>query len=135
VSETSRPPLRDRLSERAAALKRETHALVLAYADPRTPLLAKVVTVLTVAYALSPIDLIPDPIPVLGYLDDLLIVPAGIALARLLIPEHVMADARNRAADPATEARLGRWGGVIVAVVWAVAALTVAAFVWRLLRR
>lgn len=130
-----RPSLRDRLSERAASLKRETHALVLAYADPRTPWLARVVVVVTVAYALSPIDLIPDPIPVLGYLDDLLIVPAGIALARLLIPEHVMADARNRAADPEMEARLGRWGAIIVSAVWAVAALTVAAFVWRLVRR
>jgi uncharacterized membrane protein YkvA (DUF1232 family) len=123
------------LSKRAASLKRETHALVLAYADPRTPWLARVITALTVAYALSPIDLIPDPIPVLGYLDDLLIVPAGLALARLLIPDEVLLDARTRAADPSMEASLRRWGAVIVGTVWAAAALTAAAFVWRLVRR
>jgi uncharacterized membrane protein YkvA (DUF1232 family) len=127
--------LRDRMKRWAAGLKRETHVLVLAYADPRTPLLARVITVLTVAYALSPIDLIPDPIPVLGYLDDLLIVPAGIALAYRLIPDEVLADAREAAIDPALEARLGRWGAGLVIGAWVLAALVIGAIVWRMLGR
>ena len=127
--------LQDRLKSRAAALKRETHALAIAFADPRTPWLARIVVALTVAYALSPIDLIPDPIPVLGYLDDLVIVPAGIALALKLIPSGVMVDARASAADPVTEARMGRWGVAIVAMVWALGAAFVLALWWRLSRR
>jgi uncharacterized membrane protein YkvA (DUF1232 family) len=108
---------------------------VLAYSDPRTPWLAKIVALATVAYALSPIDLIPDPIPVLGYLDDLVIVPAGIALAIKLIPPEVLADSREAAADPAVEAALGRKGAIVVIVVWVVALAVVVAVSWRLLRR
>ena len=129
----SRPPLRARLRERAAALKRDTHALVIAYRDPRTPWLARVIAVATVVYALSPVDLIPDAIPVLGYLDDLLIVPAGIALALKLIPAEVMAEARKQAADPAVEAALSRWGLVAVVAVWVVLGLTALAWVVALL--
>ena len=70
----------DRLRQRARSLKRETYALYLAVRDPRTPWYARVLGVLVVGYALSPIDLIPDFIPVLGYLDDLLLVPLGIAV-------------------------------------------------------
>jgi uncharacterized membrane protein YkvA (DUF1232 family) len=86
-----------RLREKARALKRETLALYFAVRDPRTPLAARVVAGLVVAYALSPIDLIPDFIPVLGLLDDLILVPLGIALCLRLIPEPVLADARVRA--------------------------------------
>ena len=81
----------------ARALKRETHALYLAGRDPRTPWPAKVVIAIVVAYALSPIDLIPDFIPVLGYLDDVLLLPLGIYLALKLIPAAVLADARHAA--------------------------------------
>jgi len=135
MPEEFRGSLRERMSRRAAALKRETHALVLAYTDARTPWLARAVTLLTVAYALSPIDLIPDPIPVIGYLDDLLIVPAGIALAIKLIPDDVLADARAGAAKPEVEARLSRWGLGIVIGVWLLSATVLGAFVSRLVAR
>lgn len=88
-----------RLKEWARALKRETHALYLASKDPRTPLIAKIVVMVVVAYALSPIDLIPDFIPVLGYLDDLILVPLGIALAVRLIPPDVLEESRRLAAE------------------------------------
>ena len=88
----------EQLRSRAAALRTETYAIYLAARDPRTPWFAKALVLLIVAYALSPIDLIPDFVPVLGYLDDLLIVPAGIGLALKLVPGAVMAEARKRRA-------------------------------------
>lgn len=108
----------DRLKARARALKRETAALALAYQDARTPWYARLVAALVVAYLFSPIDLIPDFIPVLGYLDDLLLVPLGITLAVRLIPPAVMADARARAGEPAGRRSLAGWlaAGLIVCV-------------------
>jgi uncharacterized membrane protein YkvA (DUF1232 family) len=108
----------------ARKLKREAYALYLASRDPRTPWLAKVVAIAVVAYLFSPIDLIPDPIPVLGYLDDLLIVPAGIAIALRLVPAEVMADSRAAAAT-ATEQPTSRRAAVMVVLVWLLAALVV----------
>ena len=81
------------------ALKSELAALYFAYRDPRTPWYAKVAAILVIAYALSPIDLIPDFIPVLGYLDDLIILPLGIFFAIKLIPAEIMASAREKAAS------------------------------------
>src|SRR4051812_611938 len=86
------------LRDKARALKRETTALYFAVRDPRTPVFAKIIAGLVVAYALSPIDLIPDFIPVLGYLDDLILVPVGIAISLRLIPDEVLADSRLKAA-------------------------------------
>src|SRR6478735_10023357 len=88
----------DRLRQWARALKRDVHAVYLAARDPRTPWYVKALALAVAAYALSPIDLIPDFIPVLGYVDDLLIVPLGIALVIRLIPAEVMAEHRARAA-------------------------------------
>lgn len=85
------------LRERARFLKRETMALYFAIRDPRTPLIVKIIAGIVVTYALSPIDFIPDFIPVLGYLDDVILVPLGIALCLRLIPEPVLAEARKRA--------------------------------------
>jgi uncharacterized membrane protein YkvA (DUF1232 family) len=108
-----------RWKQRARALKKEVYALYLAYRDRRTPWYAKAVAALVVAYAFSPIDLIPDPIPVLGYLDDLVLVPLGAALARRLIPPQVMADARTKAEDLLRAGKPVSWGGVvIVGVIW-----------------
>jgi uncharacterized membrane protein YkvA (DUF1232 family) len=87
----------DRWKQWARVIKRDAHALYLAARDPRVPWYAKALAIAVAAYALSPIDLIPDFIPVLGYLDDLLIVPTGIALAVRLIPPDVMAEHRERA--------------------------------------
>ncbi|GAA5514861.1 hypothetical protein Dcar01_03624 [Deinococcus carri] len=107
----------------ARRLKAELLALSLAARDPRTPWPARLLALLVLAYALSPIDLIPDFIPVLGQLDDLLLVPAGLWLALRLIPPQVMADARAQAA--AQPGRLGRslWGlalmlGLYVLAAW-----------------
>src|SRR5204862_989240 len=88
----------ERLRARARGLKRDTYALYLACRDPRTPWYAKALAGAVVAYALSPIDLIPDFVPVFGYLDDLIIVPAGLVLARKLIPESVIAECQARVA-------------------------------------
>ena len=84
-------------AERLRALKRETMALYFAARDPRTPFAAKVLAAVVVAYALSPIDLIPDFIPLIGLLDDLVLLPPGIAIVLHLIPPEVMADGRARA--------------------------------------
>ncbi|TLM90378.1 MAG: DUF1232 domain-containing protein [Actinobacteria bacterium] len=127
--------MRERLRARAGALKRETHAIYLAYRDPRTPWLARGFALAALLYALSPIDLIPDPIPVLGYLDDLLIVPGLIALAVRFMPREVLDDARQRAADPAEEAALGRKGAVLIALTWVLLLAALAAWVWRLIAR
>src|SRR3972149_949394 len=81
----------------ARRLKVEVYALYLAYRDPRVPWYARIFAACVVGYAFSPIDLIPDPIPVLGYLDDLILVPLGVRLALAMIPPEVMADSRARA--------------------------------------
>ena len=104
------------LRDWAHALKRETLALYYAARDPRTPWLAKLVVGLVVAYALSPIDLIPDFIPVLGYLDDALLLPLGIWLAIRLLPPEVLAEARARAARTLEQPRSVAAAVVIVAV-------------------
>jgi uncharacterized membrane protein YkvA (DUF1232 family) len=131
-----RMTLRDAWRGSARALKRETYALYLAYRDPRTPWYAKIVALSVVAYALSPIDLIPDPIPVLGHLDDLIIVPLGLALARRLIPEPVLAESR-RAADALMKVNApGKWvAACIVLVLWVMFAIVIGSFVWQALGR
>jgi uncharacterized membrane protein YkvA (DUF1232 family) len=91
-----------RLRDWAAALKRDVASLWYAYRDPRTPFVAKALAVFIVAYAVSPIDLIPDFIPVIGYLDDLILLPAAIYLALRLIPEEVLKESRARATDRLT---------------------------------
>jgi len=111
----------ERLRAFARRLKAELLALSLAARDPRTPWPARLIALGVLAYALSPIDLIPDFIPLLGQLDDLLLVPAGLWLARRLIPPAVMADARAQAA--AHPARLARsaWGLALVLAVYLLA--------------
>ncbi|MBU1669667.1 MAG: DUF1232 domain-containing protein [Actinobacteria bacterium] len=111
-----------RWRDRAEALRRETYALYLAYRDPRTPWYAKVLAVCVVAYAASPIDLIPDFIPFLGYADDLVIVPLGIALCLKLVPGEVMDECRGRAREELVPgSRVGRVAAVIVVGIWLVA--------------
>jgi uncharacterized membrane protein YkvA (DUF1232 family) len=107
----------EKLKHRARQLRRELQALYLACQDPRTPWYARVFTACVVAYALSPIDLIPDFIPVLGYLDDLLLVPAGIYLALRMIPAPVLEACRHRAALR-PERPVSRAGAVAVVLLW-----------------
>jgi uncharacterized membrane protein YkvA (DUF1232 family) len=102
------------------ALKRDVHAISGAARDPRTPWYAKALALAVVAYALSPIDLIPDFIPVLGLLDDLIVVPLGIALALRMIPPHVMAEHRARA--EASPRRAGVAGAAAIITIWSGAA-------------
>lgn len=104
------------LQQRARALKCETYALYVAYRDPRTPWYARVVVACVVAYALSPIDLIPDFVPILGYLDDLILLPLGIALALRLIPANVMRESRAHAEQRAQRPTSWVAAAVIVAI-------------------
>ena len=83
--------------DRAGLLKIEVYALYLAYKDPRVPWYAKIFAASVVGYAFSPIDLIPDPIPIIGYLDDLILIPLGIAIALKMIPKEVLAECREQA--------------------------------------
>ena len=109
----------DSLRNRARLLKRDTLTLYLAARDPRTPWYAKLLAVVIVAYALSPIDLIPDFVPVLGYLDELVLIPAGIALVIRLVPDEVMADARSRASEVVGRAKkTAIWAAVVIVAIW-----------------
>ncbi len=114
-----------KLREQASRLKRELHALWLAYSDPRTPRSARLLIVCIIAYALSPIDLIPDPIPIIGHLDDLILLPLGIALAIRIIPDSVMADCRERARQTSFD-KPSQWkwiGAAFVVIVWLLIAI------------
>ncbi|MCB9155904.1 MAG: DUF1232 domain-containing protein [Caldilineaceae bacterium] len=100
-------------------LKTELFALYLAYRDPRTPLYARLFTACVVAYAFSPIDLIPDFIPVLGYLDDLVLLPVGIALAIRLIPPPVLADSRAKAQEFMAQGKpVNRSAAAVIIAIW-----------------
>ena len=108
-----------RLKERARALKSETVALCLAARHPDTPWYAKLLVAGIAAYALSPIDLIPDFIPILGYLDDLILIPLGIVLAVRLIPGPVMEECRTRARELLESSRpVSRIAAAVIVCVW-----------------
>jgi uncharacterized membrane protein YkvA (DUF1232 family) len=115
------PDLVGRLKRRARAIRRDTFALYLACRDPRTPWYVKLFAGGVVAYALSPIDLIPDVIPVVGYLDDLILVPFGIALAVKMIPDAVLSDCRARA-QSASERPTDRRAAAVIVAIWIAAA-------------
>src|ERR1700675_893078 len=106
----------------ARRLSQDGHAIYLASRDPRVPWYVKFLAIAVAAYALSPIDLIPDFIPVVGYLDDLIIVPLGIWLVVSLIPEDVMAECRARA-DEVGQRPVSRAGMIAIIAVWIVAAI------------
>ena len=102
----------------ARTIRRDVFALYLAAVDPRVPRLAKMVAICVAAYALSPIDLIPDFIPILGYLDDLVILPLGIMLAVKLVPADLMAEFRAAAITHERDPVLGKAGAMIVVSLW-----------------
>lgn len=118
-------PMLDRMRKRAWRLKTEIYALYLAYRDLRVPWYARLFAAGVVAYAFSPLDLIPDFIPIIGLLDDLILVPLGIVLALRMIPASVMAECRQRADEKLREGRPTNWlvAGVIIAIWLALAAL------------
>lgn len=115
----------EKLKQRARFLRAETFALYLASRDPRTPWYAKLLVAGIVAYALSPIDLIPDFVPVLGYLDDLILIPMGIVLAIKLVPNSVLTECRARAQETLQNGRpVSRVAGAVIIAIWlALAAL------------
>ncbi len=102
----------------AGRLKAELYALHRAYRDPRVPLYARVFAACVVGYAFSPIDLIPDPIPLFGYLDDLVLIPLGVALAIRMIPEHVLAECREEAREAIRERPTSRVAVAAIVAVW-----------------
>jgi uncharacterized membrane protein YkvA (DUF1232 family) len=111
---------------RVRALKKEAYALYIAARDPRVPWYAKLLIGLVLAYTFSPIDLIPDFIPVLGFLDDLLIVPLGIALALKMTPAGVMVDARRQAEELISKGEpVSRLGVLLVIVIWVIIVIAV----------
>lgn len=113
----------------ARVAKQQTLVAYFAARDPRTPWLARMLALLVAAYALSPIDLIPDFIPVLGFLDDLVIVPMGLLLVLRLIPEEVKDSARERAAA-VVDKPTSRAMAVAILAVWVVAAGIVGLWIW-----
>ena len=110
----------EKIKARARALKNEALAVYLAAKNPRTPWYAKALIFFVVAHTFSPIDLIPDFIPVLGYLDDLIITPGGLWLAVRMIPPEVLAEAREQAATSGLERSVGYIGAGMVVSVWIV---------------
>ena len=124
----------EKLKSRARTLQTDVQALLVAFRDPRTPWAARGMIVLVAAYALSPIDLIPDFIPVLGYLDDLILIPAGIALAIRMIPSQVMADSRKAAQQDGSAKGLGMLGAGIIVLIWILAIIVLAAHIYRSLK-
>ena len=119
---------------RVESLRDETAALLLACRHPLTPWYAKALAVCVVAYLFCPIDLIPDPIPILGQLDDLLIVPLGIMAVRALIPTRILEESRIKAKEAMIEAPRWRWAmaGFIV-ILWIFTVWLIVAFVRRFL--
>ena len=117
------------IKEWARAIRRDVHALWLAARDPRVPWYAKAVALAVAAYALSPIDLIPDFVPVLGYLDEVILLPPAIMLAVWLVPPELMAEHREAAAR--AEARpVSRAGAVLIVALWVAAAVALVWWFW-----
>ena len=117
---------------RARQLKRDVFALMLAYKDPRVPWYARLFVVCLLGYAFSPIDLIPDFIPILGLLDDFILLPMGIFLAIKLIPPSVLAEYREQAQKRVEQGKPKNWiGAVAIVLVWLLCAGLVGLFVVR----
>jgi uncharacterized membrane protein YkvA (DUF1232 family) len=124
----------NRLKQWARAIKRDVHALYLAARDPRVPWYAKAIAIVVAGYALSPIDLIPDFIPVLGYLDDLILVPLGIWLAIRFIPPEILAE--HRATAEASGRRpVSKAAAAAIVTIWIVLAAAAGWIAYRFLSR
>ena len=126
------PPFINTWKTRARQLKTDVYALYLAYKDPRTPWYARILAAVVVGYAFSPIDLIPDPIPILGYLDDLVIIPLGVFLAVKMVPTQVMVESRVRAREVIAKAKpVNKLAAVIIVLVWIGLAVLAVVMVYR----
>ena len=122
---------RERLRGWIRLIQRDVHALYLAAHDPRVPWYAKAAAIAVAAYALSPIDLIPDFIPILGYLDDLVIVPLGILVAVKLVPTDLMREFRTAALHADGERVLGKWGAAVIVLLWVLGIAIAAMWLYR----
>ena len=122
-----------RWKNRAKNLKSQLYALYLAYRDPRVPWFAKAFGATVLAYALRPIDLIPDFIPVLGHLDDIVLIPLGITLAIRMIPKEIMEECRRNAEVALSGREVRTWPATLLIVCIWLAVLSVV--VWRIIRR
>jgi uncharacterized membrane protein YkvA (DUF1232 family) len=121
---------------RAHQLKTEVYALYLAYKDPRTPWYARIFAAMVVAYAFSPIDLIPDPIPVLGYLDDLVLIPLGVFLALKMIPGEVMVECRSKAKEVMAQGKpVNKVAAAVIVVIWVGMAVLVGVLAYRFFKK
>jgi uncharacterized membrane protein YkvA (DUF1232 family) len=110
----------------ARELKIQVYAVYLAYRDPRVPLYARIFAACVVGYAFSPIDLIPDPIPILGYLDDMVIVPLGVALALRMIPPDVLAECQEKSREVMKQGKpVNKVAAAIIIAIWIVLAVWV----------
>ena len=119
------------LKQRARLLKTETYTLYLACRDPRVPWYAKVFMAAIVGYALSPIDLIPDFIPVLGYVDDLVIVPAGVFLALKMIPREVLEECREKAKSEPISSKVKWVAAFVIISVWLLVLYLLFRLIWQ----
>ena len=117
--------------DKARLLKTEVYALYLAYKDPRVPWYAKIFAACVVGYAFSPIDLIPDPIPIIGYLDDLILIPLGTIIALKMIPKEVLAECREQANETMLQGKaVNRIAAMVIILIWiAVATMVVVVMV------
>lgn len=124
------------LKQKFRQLKRETYTIYLACKDPRVPWYAKVLASCVVAYAFSPIDLIPDFIPIIGYLDDLLIVPLGIMLVLKLIPQVVIEECRQKAELTINQDKPTNWtAAVIIVTIWLLIGFSIAFWIGKIWQR
>ena len=125
----------ERWKKRVRHLKTETYAIYLAYKDPRVPWYAKVLIAFVVAHTFSPIDLIPDFIPILGYLDDLVIAPLGIALALKMIPQDVLTECREKAQASIDQDKPTSWiAAAVIIAIWLLVAVLVVSIILRTIR-
>lgn len=116
---------------RSHRLRRDAHILWIAARDPRTPFLAKAIAWFVAAYVLSPIDLLPDFIPIIGILDELIIVPLGLFAAFKMVPQPLMAEFREQA-DIAVERPISRTGAFLIIGIWVLIATFIALQFWAL---
>lgn len=108
---------------RAEKLKIEIYAIYLAYKDSRVPWYARIFAACLVAYAFSPIDLIPDPIPILGYLDDLILIPLGVVLALKMIPKEVLVECREKSREMMLQSKpVNRIAAIVIIAIWVICA-------------
>jgi uncharacterized membrane protein YkvA (DUF1232 family) len=122
--------------QRVRQLKQEQLAIYIACKDPRVPWYARVFAGFVVAYALSPIDLIPDVIPILGYLDDLILVPLGIILVLKMIPPAVLAECREKAEAAMNQDKPTSWiAAIVIVAIWLLLGILGLVWIGRILKR